>query len=232
MTLWAIPSSLDTSSWVRPHSSRPIILPRKLALEELRIEVEKYYACEIDDDAVNVSKFHFGDSITYIGNVKNLTEGKIQSICPIDLVIGGSPCNDLSLVNPERKGIYVMKLFVKAIPKDGSCIKYLCKKFPGLSEVKLKKGNFVGTDILKFMKDFSGTGHLFFDFFHVLKSVQRLNNERCVFFLFENVASMDQKTKRIISSFLMHEPALIDSKYVSPQTRPRYFWGNVPGMHM
>ncbi|GFY49087.1 hypothetical protein TNIN_462631 [Trichonephila inaurata madagascariensis] len=134
----------------------------KLALDELRIEVEKYYACEIDNDAVNVSKFHFGDSITYIGNVKNLTEGKIQSICPIDLVIGGSPCNDLSLVNPERKGIY----------------------------------------------DFSGTGHLFFDFFHVLKSVQRLNKERC------------------------HEPALIDSKYVSPQTRPRYFWGNIPGMHM
>ncbi|CAL1296996.1 unnamed protein product [Larinioides sclopetarius] len=29
MTLWAIPSSSDTSSWVRPHSSRPIILPRK-----------------------------------------------------------------------------------------------------------------------------------------------------------------------------------------------------------
>ncbi|GFX79339.1 hypothetical protein TNCV_4517291 [Trichonephila clavipes] len=27
MTLWAIPSSSDTTSWVRPHSSRPIILP-------------------------------------------------------------------------------------------------------------------------------------------------------------------------------------------------------------
>ncbi|GFX10077.1 uncharacterized protein TNCV_4539481 [Trichonephila clavipes] len=28
MTLWAISSPSDTSSWVRPHSSRPIILPQ------------------------------------------------------------------------------------------------------------------------------------------------------------------------------------------------------------
>lgn len=27
-------------------------------------------------------------------------------MCPIDLLIGGSPCNELSLVNPIRKGIY------------------------------------------------------------------------------------------------------------------------------
>lgn len=25
---------------------------------------------------------------------------------PFDLVIGGSPCNDLSIVNPARKGLY------------------------------------------------------------------------------------------------------------------------------
>ena len=25
---------------------------------------------------------------------------------PFDLVLGGSPCNDLSIVNPARKGIY------------------------------------------------------------------------------------------------------------------------------
>jgi hypothetical protein len=27
---------------------------------------------------------------------------------PFDLLIGGSPCNDLSIVNPYRKGIYGM----------------------------------------------------------------------------------------------------------------------------
>jgi len=25
---------------------------------------------------------------------------------PFDLVLGGSPCNDFSIVNPARKGIY------------------------------------------------------------------------------------------------------------------------------
>ncbi|KAF8790600.1 DNA (cytosine-5)-methyltransferase 3B like protein [Argiope bruennichi] len=29
-----------------------------------------------------------------------------------------------------------------------------------------------------------------------------------------------------------NDPSLIDAKWVSPQIRPRYFWGNIPGMHM
>ena len=31
---------------------------------------------------------------------------QIEAWGPFDLVIGGSPCNDLSIVNPARKGIY------------------------------------------------------------------------------------------------------------------------------
>lgn len=27
-------------------------------------------------------------------------------MCPIDLLIGGSPCNDLCFVNPNRKGLW------------------------------------------------------------------------------------------------------------------------------
>jgi hypothetical protein len=44
-----------------------------------------------------------------------------------------------------------MKQFVKALPKTGNCFKYLCKKFPHVSEAKLKEGVFVGTDIRKLM---------------------------------------------------------------------------------
>lgn len=29
---------------------------------------------------------------------------------PFDLLIGGSPCNDLSMVNPLRKGLFGMEL--------------------------------------------------------------------------------------------------------------------------
>ncbi|GBL84988.1 hypothetical protein AVEN_42236-1 [Araneus ventricosus] len=46
-----------------------------------------------------------------------------------------------------------MKQFVKALPKDGECSKYLCDQFPGLSEAKLKEGVFVGPGIRKMMKD-------------------------------------------------------------------------------
>ena len=46
-----------------------------------------------------------------------------------------------------------MKQFVKALPKDGECFKYLCEKFPHLSEAKLKEGVFVGPDIRKMMFD-------------------------------------------------------------------------------
>ncbi|XP_055930560.1 DNA (cytosine-5)-methyltransferase 3A-like isoform X2 [Argiope bruennichi] len=158
----------------------------KLVLDSLGFEVEVYYASEIDEDAMNVSKLNHMNSITYIGDVTQLTEEKLESLGPIDLVIGGSPCNDLSLVNPFRKGIY----------------------------------------------DNTGTGKLFFDYFHILKTVQRLNKQRHVFFLYENVAAMSLQTKSIISTFLMNDPSLIDAKWVSPQIRPRYFWGNIPGMHM
>ncbi|BFZ15669.1 hypothetical protein BsWGS_18707 [Bradybaena similaris] len=46
-----------------------------------------------------------------------------------------------------------MKQFVKALPKDGPCFKYLVERFPMLSEAKLKEGVFVGPDIRKMMKD-------------------------------------------------------------------------------
>ncbi|GFU53718.1 uncharacterized protein TNCV_5048201 [Trichonephila clavipes] len=46
-----------------------------------------------------------------------------------------------------------MKQFVKALDKEGECFKYLCEQFPGLSDSKLKKGIFVGSDIGKLLKD-------------------------------------------------------------------------------
>ncbi|GBN83916.1 hypothetical protein AVEN_177652-1 [Araneus ventricosus] len=46
-----------------------------------------------------------------------------------------------------------MKQFVKALPKEGECFKYLCDQFMGLSEAKLNEGVFVGPDIRKMTKD-------------------------------------------------------------------------------
>lgn len=75
-------------------------------LLNLGIIVDVYYASEIDKNALTISSAHFGDRITYLGDVRDITKEKIQEIAPIDLLIGGSPCNDLSLVNPARLGLH------------------------------------------------------------------------------------------------------------------------------
>ena len=52
-----------------------------------------------------MSQVHFPE-IRHVGNVEDITEKHIAEWGPFDLVMGGSPCNDLSIVNPARKGIY------------------------------------------------------------------------------------------------------------------------------
>jgi len=47
----------------------------------------------------------------------------------------------------------IMKQFVKALEKDGDCVRYICMKFPSLSIKKLKAGVFDGPQIRKLMKD-------------------------------------------------------------------------------
>ncbi|GBM88851.1 hypothetical protein AVEN_178443-1 [Araneus ventricosus] len=46
-----------------------------------------------------------------------------------------------------------MKPFIKSLPKDGECFRYLCSKFPKLSEAKLKERVFTGPDIRKLLSD-------------------------------------------------------------------------------
>lgn len=86
-------------------------------LLNLGIVVDVYYASEIDKNALTISSAHFGDRITYLGDVRDITMEKIQEIAPIDLLIGGSPCNDLSLVNPARLGLHgIIYLSIYNIP--------------------------------------------------------------------------------------------------------------------
>ena len=47
----------------------------------------------------------------------------------------------------------VMKQFVKALKKEGACLKYICGKFPGLTIEKLKAGIFNRPQIRKLMND-------------------------------------------------------------------------------
>ncbi|XP_046402550.1 DNA (cytosine-5)-methyltransferase 3B-like [Ischnura elegans] len=152
-------------------------------LSQLGFNIIAYYALEIDSNAINVSKMNFADKIIQLGDVEKFTYDKIAGLVPFDLVIGGSPCNDLSAVNPARKGLY----------------------------------------------DAESTGRLFFEYYRVLTTVQSLSINP-VFWFYENVASMPLPFRHIISRFLNCEPCLIDAKHFSAQRRPRFYWGNIPGL--
>lgn len=74
----------------------------QVILEKLGIDVEVYHASEIDEDAIYVSKFHH-PHIFHHGDIKDIVKNEqlIESLCPINFLIGGSPCEELSQANPN-----------------------------------------------------------------------------------------------------------------------------------
>ncbi|XP_030818884.1 DNA (cytosine-5)-methyltransferase 3B isoform X3 [Camarhynchus parvulus] len=75
-------------------------------LKDLGIQVEKYIASEICENPIAAGKVRPEGNITYVHDVRNITKRNIEEWGPFDLVIGGSPCDDVSLVNPTRKALF------------------------------------------------------------------------------------------------------------------------------
>lgn len=69
----------------------------------LGLDVNIYYATETDRIAKTVTSFNYGDKVIQLGDLKNITEDKIKALCPIDLLIGGTPCQDFSSANSYPK---------------------------------------------------------------------------------------------------------------------------------
>ncbi len=80
------------------------------ALKNAGIPVDAYYASEIDEYAMAVTQSNFPDTVQ-LGNVQNFNNGKgifvkeSKLLGPIELLIGGSPCQDLSIAKKDRKGL-------------------------------------------------------------------------------------------------------------------------------
>lgn len=72
------------------------------ALENLGFNVNKYYSSEIKPYAIELTQFHFPDTIQ-VGDILNWRNWDIDWKS-IDLVLSGSPCQDLSAAG-KRKGI-------------------------------------------------------------------------------------------------------------------------------
>jgi DNA (cytosine-5)-methyltransferase 3A len=141
----------------------------RVALDYCNIEVKNYYSAEIDKYAIEVSKKNYPD-IKRLGSVCDISSNTFE---PIDLLIGGSPCQDLSIAKKGRKGL------------DG---------------------------------DRSG---LFWEYVRIRDLVKPK------YFILENVASMPQKDKNIITEAMGVEAVMFDASLVSGQTRKRLFWTNI-----
>jgi DNA (cytosine-5)-methyltransferase 3A len=70
------------------------------ALKELNIDCE-YYASEIDKYAIQVAKNNH-PNIIQLGDVNNI---KFKDFVGVDLLIGGFPCQDLSIAKRDGKGL-------------------------------------------------------------------------------------------------------------------------------
>jgi DNA-cytosine methyltransferase len=71
----------------------------RVSLDRAGLDVETYYSSEIDKHAISISEKNYPESVR-LGSVIGLTPPE-----NIDLLIGGSPCQDLSIAKKGRKGL-------------------------------------------------------------------------------------------------------------------------------
>ncbi len=69
----------------------------RIALERAGIEVDNYFASEIDKYAIQIAKKNYPD-IKHIGSVVDV---KASDLPKIDLLIGGSPCQGFSFAGKQ-----------------------------------------------------------------------------------------------------------------------------------
>ena len=117
----------------------------RIALDNLGLDINKYYASEIDIHAIKVSQHNYPD-IIHLGDIHGIQASDLPQI---DLLIGGSPCQDLS---NAQKGLGLegskSGLFYEYI----RLLKELNPKYFLLENVKNKWGHtmskYVGVDFI------------------------------------------------------------------------------------
>lgn len=171
----------------------------QIALNELGMFPDKYYACEIDKFAIAQTKLNFPDTIC-LGDVTKLDVSKldVSKLEKIDLLIGGSPCQSFSFAG-KMEGMTT---------EDNEEITTLDRY------LELKEEGF----------KFAGQSYLFWEYVRVLEDVRKVNPD--VLFLLENVRMLS-KWEDVINRTLGVKGVHINSSLVSAQTRKRIYWTNI-----
>ena len=105
----------------------------QLALQRANIKYDNYFVSEIKKTAIKVTQHHFPKTIQ-LGDVKNIN---LKQLPKIDLLIGGSPCQDFSIINTKQLGLQGEKsvLFYEYL----RILKELKPKYFLLENVRMKK---------------------------------------------------------------------------------------------
>jgi DNA (cytosine-5)-methyltransferase 3A len=143
----------------------------QIALERAGFIVDEYFASEIKPHAIKCTKENYPNT-KHIGSVIDV---KSNDLPKINLLIGGSPCKGISMLNKNQEGLE------------------------------------------------HSESRLFWEY------VRLLNELKPKYFLLENTHGNKEATN-IITEKLGVKPISINSKLVSAQNRPRYYWTNIPGV--
>lgn len=156
-----------------------------IALDQAGFKVNKYFAAEIKDIAIKVTKDNYPDTI-HIGDVNKISykDGILHTEIgdfeeQIDLVIFGSPCQSFSIAMRTEHRIGM--------------------------EDKEKSGLF-------------------------LECHRILNEVNPKYFLMENVASMKNEDRDVITKMIGVNPIRVNSEIIAPALRDRYYWTNIPNI--
>ena len=139
-----------------------------IALDRKGIKVKNYYASEVDKHAIKVSKHNWGDKIIHIGDVTKVsysngvlyTENGSYDVGKIDLLIGGSPCQDFSsarafgnngstplgLEGSKSSLFYHYLRILNEIKKANSNVKWLLENVKMKKDSKRELDNFLGVE--------------------------------------------------------------------------------------
>ena len=166
----------------------------QIALTELNIPINKYYASEIDKYAMKFTMQNFPDTIQ-VGDIRELDINKLDKI---DLLIGGSPCTNLSIAG-KRKGLST---------KEGVEVLDL------QTYLDLKENGF----------EFEGQSYLFWEYIRIYNELlERGDNTK---FFLENV-EMGKKWESVFDDILGRKGIHINSALVSAQNRRRIYWTDI-----
>jgi len=195
----------------------------QLALKRSNIKINNYFASEIEKSSILVTKTNFPNTI-HIGDIRKIQTNFFPKI---DLLIGGSPCQNFSFSGKKNGMITNEKIEITTLEK------YLELKEKGVI--------------------FEGQSYLFWEYIRLLRKLKPtyflLENvnmiEKWKIVLTDGIAlnrsckcCNDFNLIKTKDNFLYkckktgkiedYEPIMINSNLVSAQTRKRYYWTNIP----